>query len=360
MGERKSVVWNYFDIKINDNSKAVCKECDTVMSRGKSDKAHDYSTSSLMKHLRSKHPALYNELNNQKISVASAKENATASDIDSSVSSQSSDARRPGQTAQPGIKDAFEKLKPWDINSDNAKRIHVAIEKMIAIDMEPYHIVEKAGFISLVKTLEKRYSMPSRKYFTDRVIPDIYQQVCSRLYEMTASATSIAFSTDTWTTDNTTESYFGLTAHWLNEKFERSSYVLQCAKFTGQHTAENLLSTFERALDKWNISREKVHVVLRDNAANITKCFREGNIASVGCFAHTVQLCVNEGVLKQRSVLDIVKSAHKIVGHFKHSSSATDRLRSLQAELNLPHHQLIQDVPTRWNSTFFMLQRLLE
>ena len=56
------------------------------------------------------------------------------------------------------------------------------------------------------------------------------------------------------------------------------------------------------------------------------------------------------------AVIDIVKIAHTIVGHFKHSSSATDRLRSLQTELNLAQRQLVQDVATRWISTFYLLQ----
>ena len=128
----------------------------------------------------------------------------------------------------------------------------------------------------------------------------------------------------------------------------------------GQHSAANLLSAFDRSLENWNIPRSKCHIVLRDNAANISKCFRDGNIDSAGCFAHTVQLCVNDGILSQRYVSDLVKVGHRIIGHFKHSSSAMDRLHSLQAELNLPKHQLIQDFPTRLNSTFFMLQRLLE
>nr|KAI8768910.1 zinc finger BED domain-containing protein 4-like [Biomphalaria glabrata] len=56
----------------------------------------------------------------------------------------------------------------------------------------------------------------------------------------------------------------------------------------------------------------------------------------------------------------MIIAARKIVCHFKHSSSASDRLHNLQSELDLPQHQLIQDVTTRWNSTFLMLKRLLE
>jgi len=139
-----------------------------------------------------------------------------------------------------------------------------------------------------------------------------------------------------------------------------TSFVLDCAPFDGHHTAEGLLATFNQMLSKWNIDTTRCHVVLRDNAANISKCFRVAGIPSLGCFVHTVQLCVHDGLLSQRAVSDILSIARKLVGHFKHSSSATNHLKELQAELSLPAHQLIQDVCTRWNSTFYMLRHLCE
>ena len=207
-----------------DNSKAVCKQCNVELARCKPDKPKTFSTTSLISHLRSKHPVQYDEMNSRKTAIAVAAEGATATaTATSNAHSDSSTLPRSGSnlTAQPGIRQAFDKLKLWDINSENAQRVHVAIAKMIAIDMEPYHVVEKPGFVNLVQTLEKRYSMPSRKYFTERVIPDLFETVNSRLKDKVAGALSIAFSTDTWTTDNMTESYFGLTAHWLTDTFER-------------------------------------------------------------------------------------------------------------------------------------------
>lgn len=55
-----------------------------------------------------------------------------------------------------------------------------------------------------------------------------------------------------------------------------------------------------------------------------------------------------------------MKDSRKLVGHFKHSSSATSRLHDIQKEIGLPVHQLLQDVATRWNSSYLMLNRLSE
>jgi hypothetical protein len=72
-----------------------------------------------------------------------------------------------------------------------------------------------------------------------------------------------------------------------------------------------------------------------------------------------IQLVVHDGLLSQRSVSDALASGRKIIGHFKHSPLATSRLETVQTGLGMPVKRLIQDVPTRWNSTFYMTASLL-
>ena len=48
------------------------------------------------------------------------------------------------------------------------------------------------------------------------------------------------------------------------------------------------------------------------------------------------------------------------MGHFKHNLLAMTALKKRQQQLTVPQHHLIQDVATRWNSIYFMLQRLHE
>ena len=48
------------------------------------------------------------------------------------------------------------------------------------------------------------------------------------------------------------------------------------------------------------------------------------------------------------------------MGHFKHSVLACEELRKRQTQMELPEHKPIQDCDTRWNSTYYMLKRLVE
>ena len=93
-------------------------------------------------------------------------------------------------------------------------------------------------------------------------------------------------------------------------------------------------------------------------ASNMVKPM--STLPSFGCFAHSLQLVVNNGALSQRAVTELLSTSRKIVGHFCRSSLANNRLREIQSNLGLPLHQLIQDEPTQWNSALYMLKRIVE
>ena len=67
-----------------------------------------------------------------------------------------------------------------------------------------------------------------------------------------------------------------------------------------------------------------------------------------------------DGVLSQHVVIDLLAVCRSIVGHFKHSSVASHKLARILESLDFPWHTLKQDVSTRWNSTLYMIQSILE
>lgn len=113
-------------------------------------------------------------------------------------------------------------------------------------------------------------------------------------------------------------------------------------------------------LEDWKISKDRVALVLRDSGANIVKGMRLAELPDLSCTAHTLQLVVNDSLSSQRAVTDVIAILKKCATHFHHSILAKQRLRDIQRELGLPEHNIIQAVPTRWNSTLHMLQRILE
>ena len=230
---------------------------------------------------------------------------------------------------------------------------------MIALDCQPLSIVEDAGFVRLMSTLEPRYVVPSRKHVTDVVLPSIMSGVTAEVVRELSSVKWFSFTTDIWSTEVSNDSLLSFTVHWLTELFEKKEAVLHAHPLPGSHSGEMLCREYNTMLSKWSIDNEQVHLIVRDNASNMVKAMSDGDFEDLGCFAHTLQLVINDGILSQRAVIDLT-ICHQIVRHFKHSPLVYDRLKSIQDRLQLKQHRLKQDVSTRWNSTLYMLQVILE
>ena len=56
----------------------------------------------------------------------------------------------------------------------------------------------------------------------------------------------------------------------------------------------------------------------------------------------------------------MISVAKKVVDHFSHSALACTKINKVQEQQGKKKLNLIQDVATRWNSTFLMLQRLVD
>ena len=71
-------------------------------------------------------------------------------------------------------------------------------------------------------------------------------------------------------------------------------------------------------------------------------------------------LCVKDAVLECNQIVHILAIGRKIVGHFNHSVLALQHLKTCQAQHGLKENLLVQDCPTRWNSSYLMLQSLVD
>lgn len=76
-----------------------------------------------------------------------------------------------------------------------------------------------------------------------------------------------------------------------------------------------------------------------------------------GCFAHTLNLIVEDAIKIWQSEIESIK---KIVAHLQRSSISSERLAKYQLQQNKEPKRPLQDVETRWNSKYYMLKRIVE
>ena len=83
------------------------------------------------------------------------------------------------------------------------------------------------------------------------------------------------------------------------------------------HACKYIAERISSMLESLEIPQECVHLVISNNASNMVKAMQEASLAHFSCFAHLLQLVVNDGLLSQRAINDIIAMCRSIVGHFQ-------------------------------------------
>jgi hypothetical protein len=345
---KTSEIWKYFrKIETNENSgyhniqKVRCivdpMRCFQIL------KVNDGSTSSLWKHLKSKHRGKYQETDFFKIKETQTHRN------------------------NPKI-DVYFSSTNYSQNSIHKMNLQLMIIKHIVKDQKPFTLVESESFRSLLKHLDPNCSIPSADTIK-RQIYKIFQekQEQMKMY-LKQNDSMISLTTDIWTSKNM-KSYISLTRHFIDDKFRLQSCTLDLAPFDCNHTGINIAKTIYDVLKNWEL-REKFLAITTDNASNnetmvshLEKLFNEdgfhwdSRLYHFRCMAHIIHLAVEE------SLKELEDKIHKIRNVCKAIRSSPIRMNAFQEKCcitNTEFKKPLIDCPTRWSSTYLMLNRAIE
>ena len=249
-------------------------------------------------------------------------------------------------------------------------------------------MVESKAFRNVLQKAEPRYSMPSRKHLSTKLIPQRYQNIYEDIVKLLSVSSQVCLTIDIWS-NRQMRSYLGVTCHFIVD-FKLQCAMLSCHRFRGSHTGERIIQLFEEIVASFNISG-KVDRVITDNASNMKKAFRlleiscfeddtageeddhsniddleiietEGLLNQLefhqivprhhACFDHTLQLVIKDALKNAGHIQRVLGKISKLISHVRHSSQA--------CELFENDHKLQIANVTRWNSQLTMIKSLLD
>lgn len=350
----KNSIWSFFRKSESDLSKAECNECKKLYSLG-SDKPRLQTISGLKNHLQKCHPEAniaYLKRSSEFAAEQSARKKIKLDTSESRIA-LSNDLH------QPTLKQLSN--RQCNFPDETVQRIDKSVMDLIIVDMLPFSVVEGEAFKRLNLTDPagiRRYKLKSEKFYRTTLLQETYEKVSDQVKNLLGKVEWVSFTTDAWSNPTKTCSLLSFTAHFVHDAVLRK-VILSVSVLEDDHTGAYLASKLTEAIAAWNLE-SKVHIGVRDNAANMVSAMNIAGIRDMGCMAHTLALVVKDALFTQKSVENLVKKARKIVCHFKHSEQACRKLVICQKSCELPEHKLLQDIETRWNSTHVMLDRLCE
>jgi hypothetical protein len=142
----------------------------------------------------------------------------------------------------------------------------------------PFHVVQKDAFKHFCTTLDSKYSVPCNKKLVKLAI-DKYQQSVLQLKDAIKHARLFHLGMDIWTQKGYTSSYLAITVCFFNPKTHAVVHaMLNLFSIAHPHTGDMISDKITECLQQWNISREKVFLIITDNGSNMVralKCLNE-------------------------------------------------------------------------------------
>lgn len=345
----KSFVWQHFGYpvvtingdRVTDKTRTICKHCKKISPYTSA------NTSTMQRHLQNHHRSVLDHQHEPQQNYRRLRSHRRSQVKPAASVVPREPIRRVDPPQPPRL-------------TDRAAEITRDIGIFIAADLSPFSVVENLGFKRLLNTLEPNYTIPTRGHFSTTVVPSLYAECRTRVVQLLKSAENVAVTTEAWTFRGTL-SYVTVTAHAMSSAWETVNVVLRTRPLLDSNREANMMEVLIEAVSEWQLRRQNRSIaIVTNDVGNPELALRQAGLEPrIQCFAHTVNLAIRAGLGVTR-VSALLERVRRVVSVFHQNPTTAAVLKSKQKLLQLPCHDLITDVSTRWNSTLDMLSRYLE
>ncbi|KAL2225527.1 UNVERIFIED_CONTAM: Zinc finger BED domain-containing protein RICESLEEPER 2, partial [Sesamum indicum] len=263
------------------------------------------------------------------------------------------------QSIRLGEKEA--PLVNWRFDQE---KIREALSYMLVVDELPFKTVENSGFRHFISVACPMFAIPSRRTITKDIF-HMYVNERAKLKSFIKNhAQRVCITTDTWTSIQKVN-YMCLTAHFIDDEWNLHKRILNFCPIIG-HKSEEVSRGVEKCLLEWGIDRiftitvdnassnDGAMVYLKKKLENWGQNILGGKYVHMRCIAHIMNLVVQDG-LKGKDEHEAISRIRGAVRYVRNSPARYKKFQEC-AEFIETKKLLSLDVPTRWNSTYLMLE----
>ncbi|XP_072945701.1 E3 SUMO-protein ligase ZBED1-like [Epargyreus clarus] len=325
---RTSEVWTHFTVESDEKRIAVCKICEQKCS-------FKTTISNLNQHLKNKHVAVLVSSSSTQLRQISKSDTGSAEtqgrnlqNVQPLAVSSVAGISNPGQdstltlTSSRQLVQSTINLAVKKMTASQREKIDEQLMLLFIKDFQPFSVVEDRGFKSYSNALNPAYQLPTRQHISNTLLPALYEKCVNRV---------------------------------------RTCEIKNITSLPGSHTALNIAEEISRTIDDLGIEIKQILIITTDNAPNMQNAVKQHlGLKHFGCFAHTINLVV-EKALEVDTIKSTIEKVKAVVAYYKRSNIAMEKLLKYQIQIGLAQpKRLLQAVPTRWNSVFYMLERFLD
>ncbi len=298
-------------------------------------------------------------------------------------------------------------------------RRKTAVARWVAWENMPLSIGERQGFIHFMRTFDHRWPKISKRTVT-RCVQQQAEECVSKISEemkRVAEDTDVSWTTDCWSS-NSTDRYITMTLHYIDRSWTPVTRVLGTTSFNETHSAHNICKVMKRMRLKYGLPPRTASEQVFDTEEEMWEAEHRydrpcittdlGADISAGverderwdwnrCICHCLNLAMT-AACKVEAVASILHEMRSLASRLKRSPAEWSKFKEIQWEwirenqaANTPEAEsneeggaatededeaevtpireeksprrplrLLLPVPTRWNSWFYCLKRVLE
>ncbi|XP_028653878.2 uncharacterized protein LOC114648790 [Erpetoichthys calabaricus] len=231
------------------------------------------------------------------------------------------------------------------------------------------------SFRKFVSSLDPKFSMPHAARINTLIVHKM-NTATQRIKEMVQQARKLTLCIDGWSKKGLMASFLGISACFYHSPTNQAQHaLLSLRRICHPHTGQALANAIDSTLDEWDITEDKVMIIVTDNGANIVKAidilrkgrrqgeysaqqfieldstesesdsdieeeemsisdqestdfFEDGDISRfrrMPCMAHTLQLALKDA-MKQSGASSAVNKARNLIHSVRKSSVANEQM----------------------------------